>query len=903
MGIEKKIKITLDASGARDDIDQLAKKLSALSSSTNTSARSTNQHATATGKLNDKVIRANRSLNAMRGIMVKIASAATIITGIRLADDYNELQNKLRLTVQAGENLYDTEQKLLAVSLKTRSSLKENALLYLRLSSAVDRAKVSQDELFQITETVNKAVQLGGSSAQEAAGAVRQFTQIISAGFTSGFSQEINSIAEQTPGLFKIMSQGLRETSTEFQRLEESGLSSIKILKIFSEKGLGDLDMLLTAITSQSEAANAAFENVNVTVSKAMGNVKTSLEAYVGGIDDAYDITGKLAVQIDDIAKNFNQYANQLAAVIAPTLLFIATYQAASITMRVFNAVLFTTKSSMKGLGVMLLAITSPIALVAGAIAGLAAISFGFLVKDIATFEDGIVRVGNKTTTFFGLLKSVATVSWDYFKVLIGNILTGFNNAFNQTGLVVSNLYNSYIKPFANSMVNAFNFVKDAISNAFTQLTKTEWLTSFLSTTKNIINKLIGFFIVAGKSIFIIFKNLFTTLKASFLGLVDVIKDIPSVIKALLTGDFEGAGIILANGLAQGFKDVDLVGNIMKDLDGVKDNIAETDFIGAVADAATASYEQVSDFVMSIPDLFAEGLDAVIAAYEKFKDKVKDGIEPIVPTADVKIPYPSQELRAERDMTLAQKLTQELAVSQLLLEKQISKTGMELTTLFYNIGENANFEVISVRLKTVLTDLKADLVEVFSPSFWTDNFAQIVDAFSNAFMGITTLFSTLSDIRQQKLDEELRTSTTLSDEERATKEANAKKSFETSKKLTLAGISLSTGLAVMGALADGVNVPNFFVRLANATGAAAMGASQYAKANAQTYSAPSAPSGASMASSAGGNVSNNTSSTTININAGNSSPAAIASALQSYINDNDGIIINPDSSQGRLLNA
>ena len=42
-------------------------------------------------------------------------------------------------------------------------------------------------------------------------------------------------------------------------------------------------------------------------------------------------------------------------------------------------------------------------------------------------------------------------------------------------------------------------------------------------------------------------------------------------------------------------------------------------------------------------------------------------------------------------------------------------------------------------------------------------------------MGITTLFSTLSDIRQQKLDEELRTSTTLSDEERATKEANAKK--------------------------------------------------------------------------------------------------------------------------------
>ena len=895
MGIEKKIKITLDASGARDDIDELAKKLSDLSSSTNTSAKSTSQHATATGKLNDKVVRANRSLNAMRGIMVKIASAATIITGIRLADDYNELQNKLRLTVQAGENLYDTEQKLLAVSLKTRSSLKENALLYLRLSSAVDRAKVSQDELFQITETVNKAVQLGGSSAQEAAGAVRQFTQIISAGFTSGFSQEINSIAEQTPGLFKIMAQGLRETSTEFQRLEESGLSSIKILKIFSEKGLGDLDMLLKAITSQSEAANAAFENVNVTVSKAMGNVKTSLEAYVGGIDDAYDITGKLAVQIDDIATNFIQYANQLAAVIAPTLLFIATYQAASITMRVFNAVLFKTKSAMKGLGIMLLAVTSPIALVAGAIAGLAAISFAFLVKDIATFEDGIVRVGDKTTTFFGLLKSIATVSWDYFKVLIDNIMIGFN----AVGRSMLSFFNLTVKPFFSYLVSGFMSVKNAISNAFSQIVDVEWITGFLSSIKDAVNKVIGFFIVLGKSVFIIFKNLMIRLKEAFSGLVDLIMDMPSVLKALFTGDFEGAGAMLAERLGQGFKDGGLLENIAEELTGITENLYETDFLGAVASASSPAFQGIADFVLSLPDLMNSGLDAVVAAYEKFKEQVEDNIEPIVPTADVKIPYPSQELRAERDMTLAQKLTQELAVSQLLLEKQISKTGMELTTLFYNIGENANFEVISVRLKTVLTDLKADLVEVFSPSFWTENFAQIIDAFETAFMGITTLFSTLSDIRQQKLDEELRTSTTLSDEERANKESNARQAFETSKKLTLAGISLSTGLAVMGALADGVNVPNFYVRLANATGAAAMGASQYAKANSQTYSAPTGPSGTSGISSNQGLVTNNTQSsqTTINITGGVGFTTDDLTALF----DSDAVIINRDSAQGRAL--
>lgn len=260
--------------------------------------------------------------------------------------------------------------------------------------------------------------------------------------------------------------------------------------------------------------------------------------------------------------------------------------------------------------------------------------------------------------------------------------------------------------------------------------------------------------------------------------------------------------------------------------------------------------------------------------------------------------YPSEELRRERDLTLAEKVAQMRIVSEIALRSEIKKTREEYFRLFYDLSENLDFGIIFDRLKTGLNNIKADLVEFFSPSFWAENLKLIADTFENTFLSITGLFSTLSDIRQEKLDEELRTSTTLSDEERKVKEANAKKSFETSKKLTLAGIALQTGLAVIKALAD-TNIDNFWVRAANATAAAATGAAQYARANAQQYSAPSAPSGASVGTQVNNNQSSST-NVTINVTGGRASSEEVVNAVKQYVGQG-GVIINRDTEQGSVL--
>jgi tape measure domain-containing protein len=59
-----------------------------------------------------------------------------------------------------------------------------------------------------MTSTVTKAIQLGGSSAQEAEAAVQQFIQAMQGGVLRG--EEFNSIMEGGYGLAEALSKRLR---------------------------------------------------------------------------------------------------------------------------------------------------------------------------------------------------------------------------------------------------------------------------------------------------------------------------------------------------------------------------------------------------------------------------------------------------------------------------------------------------------------------------------------------------------------------------------------------------------------------------------------------------------------------------------------------------------------------
>ena len=375
-----------------------------------------------------------------------VAAVSVAVTArqlVTLVDGYAEFTNRLRTATKSEKELLEVQKQIVEIAKETRTGLEENGLLYLRLAKATDNAGTSSAELLKITSTVNKAVQIGGSSAQEAAGAIRQFTQIISAGFSSGFSQEINSLAEQTPGLFDVIVDGLRETSQEFRDLEDSGMSGIKILKEFSEKGIGNLDMLLEAVSSQTSNVNKEFLAIRPTITKSINVFRTSLQAYIGAADQANGTSSKLANGIETLADNIHLLAGaSIVAGGAISGILLRSITATSIAM--FKATVVA-----KGFWASL----NPIAAVAGAVAG--------LVLAFVSIKAPVASASNELSDFAVAVdlanKALNTLSERELRSSIkatANEIAAINKELSSTG-VANKQVNTYAFKYGEALADA----------------------------------------------------------------------------------------------------------------------------------------------------------------------------------------------------------------------------------------------------------------------------------------------------------------------------------------------------------------------------------------------------------------------------------------------------------------
>ena len=91
------------------------------------------------------------------------------------------------------EELIETQTRLVTLSFQTGTSIKENASTFATLGNSVKGTGVSTFELLEMTETLNKAFIVSGTTADSAASALRQLGQGLSAGALRG--DEFNSIS------------------------------------------------------------------------------------------------------------------------------------------------------------------------------------------------------------------------------------------------------------------------------------------------------------------------------------------------------------------------------------------------------------------------------------------------------------------------------------------------------------------------------------------------------------------------------------------------------------------------------------------------------------------------------------------------------------------------------------
>lgn len=177
------------------------------------------------------------SFGAMKGPLIGVTAAVgSLWAALSIADEFANLENRLRSTGLEGEGLNDVMRKLTDSANNTRSSLAGTVELYSRLAVSSSELGVTQEQLIGFTTSLNQAILLSGANAAEAQAGLIQLSQGMASGTLRG--DELRSVLEQLPAVADVIAKSLGVTRGQLRQLGADGkISAQTILKAFQEAG------------------------------------------------------------------------------------------------------------------------------------------------------------------------------------------------------------------------------------------------------------------------------------------------------------------------------------------------------------------------------------------------------------------------------------------------------------------------------------------------------------------------------------------------------------------------------------------------------------------------------------------------------------------------------------------
>ena len=239
--------------------------------------------------------RAYRSMHGSIGLLLGAGGVFALVEGYRrLSDEWTNANNRLRnLTNSVGEQV-KLQTALFGISQRSRVELETSAALYQRLTIANDRLNLSQTERLRLTESINKAMALGGATSIEASQAVRQLTQAFSKGKLDG--DEFRTIAESSALVMRLLADHIGISTGELQEWARQG-------KITSEVMAG-------AFLSGAENIDKQFQNLNLTIGASLTLLGNSAAGLIGRFNEGTgaanffaDAIKGLSVRLDILSK------------------------------------------------------------------------------------------------------------------------------------------------------------------------------------------------------------------------------------------------------------------------------------------------------------------------------------------------------------------------------------------------------------------------------------------------------------------------------------------------------------------------------------------------------------------------------------------------------------------------
>lgn len=295
-----------DTSSATKEVDQLgnqsqetAQQIKQLDKELEATSQELQQTEQASKGVSGELQGLKTGFNALTGALAALGIGTTAMEIAQTADEYKNLSGRLSIAIGEHGNLQKAMNDVKNVAINTNSNLTATGDLYSRLTKIGQEMKWPQEQALALTETINKAIQVGGGSAASNEAAITQLNQALGSGVLRG--DEFNSIMEQSPRLAQALADGLDVTTGKLREMAGEGKLTT--------------DVVTNALLSQSEAISAEFAKFPTTIGASIENLKTAWTIYIGEADAATGASAKVAEAIKFVAENLDTIVSTLMLV------------------------------------------------------------------------------------------------------------------------------------------------------------------------------------------------------------------------------------------------------------------------------------------------------------------------------------------------------------------------------------------------------------------------------------------------------------------------------------------------------------------------------------------------------------------------------------------------------------
>lgn len=206
---------------------------------------------------------------AAAGVAGGFGVGAAVAAGkelLELGDAYTSLQNRMKSLGEENGNLQKNMDATFAIAQNARMEWSAVGESYARIVRATAAMGVSQERAGAITETLAKAMKLGGASASESASAMLQLTQALGSGRLAG--EEFNAIAEAAPQLLDAIARQMHVSRGALKQLASDG-------KITGE-------VMVAAFEGMKNSVDAGFAKTAPTLADGWATFKNEIMKTVG---------------------------------------------------------------------------------------------------------------------------------------------------------------------------------------------------------------------------------------------------------------------------------------------------------------------------------------------------------------------------------------------------------------------------------------------------------------------------------------------------------------------------------------------------------------------------------------------------------------------------------------------